>query len=74
MIFCEFLFLSTFKFQAEKFLIDIWYIMKIDDIEQSQPVHVKDIEHGGELDKKAFSRITYNKVVYVFILYLYKYI
>lgn len=52
----------------------MWYIMKIDDSEQSPPVHVKDIEHGGELDKKAFSPITYKKVVYVFILYLYKYI
>ena len=66
--------LKNLSFQAEKFLIDMWYIMKIDDSEQSPPVHVKDIEHGGELDKKAFSPITYKKVVYVFILCVYKYI
>ena len=61
--------LKNLSFQAERFLIDMWYIMKIDNSEQSPPVHVKDIEHGGELDKKAFSPITYKKVVYVFILY-----
>ena len=66
--------LKNLSFQAERFLIDIWHIMKIDVSEESQPVHVKDIEHGGELDEKAFSPITYKKVVYVFILCLYKFI
>ena len=49
-------------FQAEYFLIEIWEIMAIDDRALSQPVHVTGIEYQGELDKKAFSPITYRKV------------
>ena len=43
----------------------MWNIMPIDDSKLSQPVHVTGIEYQGELDKKAFSSITYNKVIFL---------
>ena len=53
---------KTFHFQDKYFLVAIWDIMVTDSSAQSQPVHVKDIEHHSELGR-AFSSITYRKVI-----------